>query len=238
MPIARLLTRVAFTCVMAIFSVNCADAETAAWLFRTDLECRWSIDGESKGVLHLDDRARVTLELGEHLVEAVPTSGGQRWEKVINVQEPKSEVFTIPLLEFERIELRNEEQAETRKRGYWIDRDSKLMWAAKESGIVNWNEAAKHCQQITAGGFRDWRLPSIDELERLRDPGWGAPKGGIYLTGLAWSATQGIKRGEAWKFDFRGGDRKSRSVTDNGMTPGLLHGEIMASFALCVRPAP
>ncbi|MGA2588534.1 MAG: hypothetical protein ABSH32_01340 [Bryobacteraceae bacterium] len=71
---------------------------TATWLFRTDLECQWSIDGESKGVLHPDDRVRVTLALGEHLIEAVPTSGGPHWEQVINVKEPKTQVFTIPLL--------------------------------------------------------------------------------------------------------------------------------------------
>jgi len=98
MPIAGLLTRVAVTSVIAICSANRADAETAAWLFRTDFECRWNIDGESKGVLHLDDRVRVTLELGEHLIEAVPTAGGPRWEQIINVKDTTAQVFTISLV--------------------------------------------------------------------------------------------------------------------------------------------
>ena len=213
----------------------------ATLLFRTDLECRWSIDGESKGVLHLDDRVRVTLELGEHLIEAVPTAGGPRWEQVINVKELKAQVFTIPLLAVQsaaaaklKAEERNRARAETERRGYWIDPETRLVWAAQESNVVDWPNAAKYCRQLRVGAYRNWRLPTIEELERLRDPDTQAPKGGMQVMAWVWSDTQGQTRQEALTFDFKLGQRLTRSLDTGGLVNP--YNMVMAVRALCVAP--
>jgi Protein of unknown function (DUF1566)/Sulfatase-modifying factor enzyme 1 len=233
--IARYFTRAAVACAMATCYANGALAETATLLFRTDLECHWSIDGESKGVLGVDDRVRVTLKLGEHLIEAVPTSGGRRWEKVIDITKPTSQVFTIHLLAEQNTARLSSERAETEKRGYWVDPETRLMWAAQESGVVNWYDATKYCRKLTVGDYPKWRLPTIEELERLRDPETNAPRGGMQVNGWVWSDTPAQTRREMWTFMFAlGGQRLARSMDTEGSAadPHM----VMTVGALCVRP--
>lgn len=45
-----------------------------------------------------------------------------------------------------------------------------LMWALETSGAVPWNEANQYCETLEAGGFTDWGLPTLVELEGLHDP--------------------------------------------------------------------
>jgi hypothetical protein len=66
------------------------------------------------------------------------------------------------------------------------------------------------------GGFSNWRLPEISELEGIYDtsvPHRNANKGGIQvnLISLTWSATQ-AEPGQAWSFTFLGGKRLSGPV--------------------------
>jgi hypothetical protein len=45
-----------------------------------------------------------------------------------------------------------------------------LMWAVRDNGSdVNWSEAKAYCEACRVGGARDWRLPTIEELEGLYD---------------------------------------------------------------------
>jgi hypothetical protein len=93
---------------------------------------------------------------------------------------------------------------------------------------VSWTQAARHCRSLTAGDFRDWRLPAIEELRGL----FGGPanengrhiRGPIQLTGWAWSATPGQDEGEQWALDFGDGARASIVMGDSGL-----------NRALCVR---
>lgn len=54
--------------------------------------------------------------------------------------------------------------------GWWTD-DKGLTWTTKDngSGGINWHEAGSYCRLLGVGGFSDWRLPSIDELDRMYD---------------------------------------------------------------------
>ena len=63
---------------LAVGIVNAQNAPTATLIVRADAECKLTVDGEAKGTLRPDDRMRVVLQLGEHLVEAVPVAGGKR----------------------------------------------------------------------------------------------------------------------------------------------------------------
>ena len=75
------------------------------------------------------------------------------------------------------------------------------MWTIKDSGArITWQQANQYARQLRLGGYSDWRLPTIDELEKLYDP-----KGGnkynirkpFRLTGdRVWSSTKkGVRRG-------------------------------------------
>jgi len=134
---------------------------------------------------------------------------------------------------------------EPQARGYWRDPSTGLMWAAKDNGKnVAWGKAMKYCRNLSLAGYSDWRLPSIDELQRIYDDsGLTAPhpkdvvpalagkaKGGLLLTGAReWSSNRvlddrGHSTGYAWEYDFPHGQRWKDPL---GYTGSLR--------ALCVR---
>lgn len=45
-----------------------------------------------------------------------------------------------------------------------------LMWAARSNGEdVPWEPANEYCDTLELGGYDDWRLPTLDELESVYD---------------------------------------------------------------------
>ena len=120
----------------------------------------------------------------------------------------------------------------TQARGFWVDSLTGLMWAAKDNGSkeVSWHKAMKYCRDLRLAGYSDWRLATIDELERIYDKSANAfgenprsrwheaepmtfhIRGGLFLRGNQWSSTQklddrGHPSGYAWRFDFNEGRR-------------------------------
>jgi hypothetical protein len=44
------------------------------------------------------------------------------------------------------------------------------MWQKSDGGLPRtWDQANQYCNQLTIGGYADWRLPSIEELESIID---------------------------------------------------------------------
>ena len=81
-----------------------------------------------------------------------------------------------------------------------------LMWTRKDNGEdVDRHEADKYCKDLSLEGYTDWRLPTLDELERLYDPnvsGTDKISKPFELTACCpWSSTkEGLD--SAWYFHF------------------------------------
>lgn len=48
------------------------------------------------------------------------------------------------------------------------DNNSGLSWASKDNGAnITWADAKTYCQNYSAGGYNDWRMPTSNELATL-----------------------------------------------------------------------
>lgn len=73
---------------------------------------------------------------------------------------------------FSRVEANEKRWGRFKANGDGTVTDTKtgLMWAAKDSGKpINWANAKQYCATFSAGGHRDWRLPTHNELAGLYD---------------------------------------------------------------------
>lgn len=97
-----------------------------------------------------------------------------------------------------------------------LDRETGLVWErVPDSFGHEWDFAHRHCNQLTVGGRKGWRLPSLAELTSLIDPsvafpGPALPPGHPFSTGSSgfhWSAsTGGSDPNAAWAMSFAAGD--------------------------------
>jgi len=204
--------------------VQTARGQPAYLLLQCDLECRLTVDGKPGRVLKSGSEIRITVAPGEHRVDAVPLAGGAHWETAVTVNALQEQVLTIPL----RAAV---ERAEANVRGYWMEPATRRMWTAADNGFgVSQSQAAYFCRALSAGGFSDWTLPAIDDLQGL----FGGPAnqsghhitGPIRLTGWEWSSSPGEEPGQYWALDFGDGARASVVAGDSGL-----------NRALCVRRA-
>ena len=105
-----------------------------------------------------------------------------------------------------------------------IVRDSAtgLMWQ-DDSGAMsvqkNWEGAKSHCQNLTHGGYNDWRLPTISELESLAD----VSKQNLAIkeefknvaSSSYWSSSPDVSDSKnAWRVGFDGGYSDTYNKTD------------------------
>ncbi|MBI5591317.1 MAG: DUF1566 domain-containing protein [Deltaproteobacteria bacterium] len=51
-----------------------------------------------------------------------------------------------------------------------VDTRTGFMWVPAPDQDTNWDQANSYVQNLRAGGFSDWRLPSRQELESLYNP--------------------------------------------------------------------
>jgi hypothetical protein len=181
-------------------------------IVKTDAACRLSVDGKEKRLLNPNKALRLKLPPGEHLIEAVPSVGGAKWQQKIalaKAQTPQELTISLgPSL------------------GFWLDPSTKLIWTAADNGSgLSWAQAQRYCRELTLGGLKDWTLPSIDDLQEISQTAANENgfriKGPIRLTGWQWSATPGSQPGEGWAFDFGDGGRASVAAGDSGLNRAL-----------------
>ena len=61
-------------------------------------------------------------------------------------------------------------------KGVVVDTRTGLMWQDNAVGsTMNWATAITTCENLTLGGYADWRLPNINELKSIRDMSRSSP---------------------------------------------------------------
>jgi Protein of unknown function (DUF1566) len=104
-------------------------------------------------------------------------------------------------------------------KGVFVDPKTKLMWTKKDNGLhVNWFSASEYAEHLRLGGYEDWRLPTVEELESLYDPktpGEFKVKTPVQLTNrFVWGVKQ-EGTGSASSFDFGYGMRRLTYLDDS-----------------------
>ena len=69
---------------------------------------------------------------------------------------------------------------EAAKREQWLKSRTigNLVWSDRSSSEMKWYEAKQYCENLSEGGFTDWRLPNVDELRSLIHNHSGTQTGG------------------------------------------------------------
>jgi len=89
--------------------------------------------------------------------------------------------------------------------GTVLDTRTNLMWAGEDNKFgISWTDADSYCENYRVGGYTDWRMPTIDELEGLYEIGYY--KNLIQITGwYVWASE--TYSSDAAIFHFTGGGR-------------------------------
>jgi hypothetical protein len=110
----------------------------------------------------------------------------------------------------------------------WKDSATGLTWTVKDNGSsVSPNQAGDYCSSLRSGGYSDWRLPTIDELEAIYDSKLSKPykvKGPIELSDPCVLSGTTTSSG-TWSFCFNSG----------GRSLGAGNGCSTSGHALCTR---
>jgi hypothetical protein len=106
-----------------------------------------------------------------------------------------------------------------------LDKETGRVWEqSPDTGTRTWFNALTHCYQREVGGRKGWRLPTIEELASLVEP--GDPPGGPDLppghhfsnvrSSTYWSATTDVgSTSFAWRVDFFNGNVAPLAKTSN-----------------------
>jgi hypothetical protein len=99
--------------------------------------------------------------------------------------------------------------------GTVLDKRTNLMWAAIDNGAdIKWKDAKSYCEKYRGGGYKDWRMPTQDELENLYES--KTYENMIKVTG--WVRASETRGSKAAAFYFLNGRRYwgLKSFAENG----------------------
>jgi hypothetical protein len=97
--------------------------------------------------------------------------------------------------------------------GSYLDTNSGLSWTVDSGRTFNWQTAITFCENLSSGGFIDWRLPTQKDLLQAYVDGISAVNSALRLnSGQFWSATtKSVSTSEAWNVRLRDGQTVSDS---------------------------
>ncbi len=108
--------------------------------------------------------------------------------------------------------------------GTVTDTQTNLMWATRDNGSdITWDDAKRYCKNYSVGGYSDWRMSTLEELQSLYGHRYSSQSDCgktvhiislIHFSGYAvWSSDTGdIVETAAWQYNFDKGrsDAKDR----------------------------
>ncbi len=144
------------------------------------------------GVLALPNKSEQIVLLQAFVDKNVSLSSASEWREANALLRKKQEEYKRE--EALRLQREAEDQAILAAKyanerfaeanGVVIDTKTGLMWAATDNGrgskptveeaidagyAINWHEAKAYCESYLAGGYDDWRMPTLAELQELYD---------------------------------------------------------------------
>ncbi|MBN2823830.1 MAG: DUF1566 domain-containing protein [Campylobacterales bacterium] len=114
------------------------------------------------------------------------------------------------------------------------DNTTNLQWQDSEDNTkidhFSWKEALDYCEDLTFGGYSDWRLPNLNELLSLVDYSKSSPATDSIFTHIIndyyWSSSSawggGTFNSSSWRVNFQDG------------ADGIEH-KSYSNFVRCVR---
>lgn len=146
-------------------------------------------------------------------------------EKVEVVKKPK------PIVQNDNAQEKKPAVAENNVAEAVQDKNNQIIWQKNiETNVLTWTAAQEYCKNLGLGGYDDWRLPTISELESLVDKRYSPPINPLFGTlpvsylPYFWSSTiEPNDHKEAQFLNFK-----------NGL-PAHINKEKGYGFARCVR---
>jgi tetratricopeptide (TPR) repeat protein len=124
-----------------------------------------------------NDKADILVRIGGLQAAADKAAEEQR----AAADKQRQEEYQRQAQEEAKEKLARQEQANAAN-GFWRDPSTGLMWTKRDTqDQVNWNMAANYCRNLHLAGYTDWRLPTIDELQGIFDPGSNSPTTQAYM---------------------------------------------------------
>jgi hypothetical protein len=138
--------------------------------------CDVYVDGQKKGCVTNEKPLEVKLLPGDHLLEAMAENGG-RWKRNLVIGPTARSV----------VEIEDVERFVPGEDRTLLDTRTGLMWAPGDNGSdITWHDAKAYCEDFRGGGYEDWRMPTLEELEGLYQAKTHRPF--IHRTGWIWSS--------------------------------------------------
>ena len=184
-----------------------------------DVAGKLTVDGCAEGEVP----GTVKLMVGKHKLAVAGGASGS-WRGEVTVTE---RTVTPVVAKLVKGAAAGDESYELLADGEIVQRGD-LMWTVRDNGSdVDWNEAKAYCEACRVGGYSDWRMPTIEELQGLyvkgnsyktRDVSGDYPahiaKPFILTTPWVWSST--LDGSSSAFYFFFGGVRGSNGLTVRG----------------------
>ena len=65
-----------------------------------------------------------------------------------------------------------------------------LMWSEIADKLMDWDEAMEYARKLREGDYKDWRLPTVSELQNIYDYEKGKTRIGFDNVGSFWSSSE------------------------------------------------
>ncbi len=113
--------------------------------------------------------------------------------------------------------------------GTTYDNNTGLTWVTiPDGGKMTWEEAVEYCENLTLGGYDDWRLPTVEELFSISDfeEGWPYLDTEYFGFDESESAASGMGDGSPQGGSPQGGASEGGEMPEGVDLPEMAEGEM------------